>query len=124
MAKIRPGIIPKRGEVYLVDFDPVRGHEIAKTRPALIIQNDIGNRESSVVIVAAITSLKSGHTDYPVNVLVHAPEGGLESDSLVKLNQIRSIDKERLGKRLGTLSDETLNRVGKALAISVGLYEN
>lgn len=113
--------VPLRGEVYLTNFDPVRGHEIAKTRPAVIIQNDIGNRESPVVIVAAITSNKAGHTLFPISVLVHSPEGGLEKDSVVNLNQIRSIDKERLGKCLGKLSNETMSRVNKALAISIGL---
>ena len=114
---------PKRGEVYVVSFDPVRGHEIAKTRPALVIQNNIGNRESGVVIVAAITSYQKGDHLYPVNVLMRAPEGGLKKDSVVHLDQIRSVDKERLSKRLGVVKAETVAQVNRALAISLGLVE-
>lgn len=107
----------------MVAFDPVRGRELAKTRPALVIQNDVGNRESDVVIVAAITSHQKGDHLYPVNVLVQAPEGGLKHDSVVRLDQIRSVDKERLAGRLGELHPETMEKVDRALAISVGLVD-
>lgn len=117
------GVYPRRGEIHLVSFDPVRGREIAKTRPALVIQNDIGNRESDVIIVAAITSHQKRDHLYPVNVLVRAPEGGLKQDSVVRLDQIRSVDKERLGGRLGVLSPEIMEQVGRALEISLGLMD-
>ena len=114
--------IPKRGEVYLVNFDPTVGAEIKKTRPALVIQNNVGNRYSPVTIVAAITS-KFDETLYPTEVPVTPPEGGLEVPSVVALNQIRSIDLQRLVARLGTLRPETMERVDRALKISVGLLE-
>ena len=113
---------PKRGEVYLVNFDPTVGAEIKKTRPALVIQNNVGNRYSPVTIVAAITS-KFDETLYPTEVRVTPPEGGLEVPSVVALNQIRSIDLQRLVARLGTLRPETMERVDRALKISVGLLE-
>jgi mRNA interferase MazF len=113
---------PKRGEIYLVSFDPTIGAEIKKTRPALVLQNDIANRFSPITIVAAVTSRVSGEL-YPTEVLVRAPEGGLQVDSLVLLNQIRSIDTERLVRRMGTLPRRTMDRVDKALMVSVGLVD-
>jgi len=114
-------LIPKRGEVYLVSFDPTLGAEIQKTRPALVLQNDIGNQHSPLTIVAALTSnvLRRG----PINVLVHAPEGGLTVDSVILLNQIRTIDKRRLGKRLGVLRSATMKQVDQALMISLALID-
>lgn len=111
---------PKRGAVYLVCFDPTVGAEIKKTRPALIIQNDIGNRYSPLTIVAAISS-QFGETPFPTEVIVTPPEGGLRDPSVIMLNQIRSIDKRRLIKCLGTLTAATMARVDQALRISVGL---
>jgi len=111
---------PKRGEVYRVSFDPTLGAEIRKTRPALILQNDIANRYSPITVVAAITS-QYEEPLYPTEVLVKRPEGGLTSDSVVLLNQIRSIDKRRLLKRLGTLRPATLKQVDRALEVSLGL---
>ena len=111
---------PRRGEVYLVSFDPTIGAEIQKTRPALIIQNDVGNRYSPLMIVAAITSYHGGEL-YPQEVLVKAPEGGLQVDSAILLNQIRSVDKRRLVKHLGVLRAATLTKVDRALQISLGL---
>lgn len=113
---------PKRGEVYLVSFDPTVGSEIKKTRPALVVQNDIGNRYSPITIVAAITS-KFDEELYPTEVLVTPPEGGLHEPSVVALNQIRSIDKQRLVKRLGVVKPATMVRVDQALRISVGLLK-
>jgi mRNA interferase MazF len=117
----KPQVVhPKRGEVYLVDFDPTRGAEIKKTRPALIIQNDIANRHSPITIVAAITS----HFDpilYPTEVRIQPPEGGLTVSSVVLLNQLRSIDKQRLIKRLGALKPGTVSLVDRGLQISLGL---
>ncbi len=111
---------PKRGEIYLVDFEPTRGAEIKKTRPALIIQNDIGNRYSPITIVAAITS-QFDQKLYPTEALVKAPEGGLAADSVVLLNQIRTIDKGRLVKRLGSIKPQTMRKVEDALRISLEL---
>ena len=113
---------PLRGEVYFVAFDPTLGAEIRKTRPALILQNDIANRSSPITIVAAITS-KFDEELYPTEVLVRAPEGGLDADSVVLLNQLRSIDRRRLIRRTGRLVPETMRRVDRALMLSLGLVE-
>lgn len=122
MAKKQKIVTPKRGEIYMVNFDPAAGSEIKKTRPALILQNNIANEYSPVTIVAAITSFKEGIL-YPTEVLVLSPEDGLTVDSVVLLNQIRTIDKQRLVKRKGSLKEETMNQVGRALEISLGLIE-
>ena len=111
-----------RGEIYLVNFDPTVGAEIQKTRPALIIQNDISNRHSPITIVAAITS-KFDEKLYPTEVLIAANEGGLKIDSVILLNQIRSIDGKRLIRRLGKISGKTLKKVDTALKISLGLID-
>lgn len=111
---------PKRGEIWLVNFDPTIGSEIKKTRPALILQNNIANRYSPVTIVAAITS-STGGALYPTEVLVNTDEGGLKNDSLVLANQIRTIDKKRLIKRLGRIKPGTIRQVELALEISLGL---
>jgi mRNA interferase MazF len=113
---------PKRGEIYLVNFDPTIGAEIQKIRPALVLQNDIANEHSPVTIVAAITS-QFDDPLYPTEVLVQPPEGGLTIDSVVLLNQIRSIDKQRLVKRLGKLTNETTALVNQEIQISLGLIE-
>jgi mRNA interferase MazF len=120
MGKERSVANPRRGEVYLVDFDPSRGAEIQKTRPALVIQNDIGNQHSPLTIVAAVTS--SVPFRIPAfKILIDAPEGGLAVDSVVLLNQIRTVDRSRLGRRLGKLSSRTMARIDEALRISLGL---
>jgi mRNA interferase MazF len=111
---------PKRGEVYLVNFDPTIGAEIQKTRPALGVHNDIANRHSPITIVAAISS-QFDESLYPTEVLVRPPEGGLTIDSVVLLNQVRSVDKRRLVRRLGVLTPATMERVDRALQISFGL---
>jgi len=110
----------RRGDVYLVAFDPTVGAEIRKTRPAVVIQNDIGNRYSPLTIVAAITS-QLAEPPYPHQVLIRAAEGGLAVDSAILLNQIRTIDKRRLLRRLGALERGTMAKVNQALQISLGL---
>ncbi len=111
---------PRRGEIYLTSFDPTIGAEIRKTRPALILQNDISNRYSPITIVAAVTSQVRDLTR-PTSVSICPPEGGLNVDSFILLNQIRSIDKRRLSKRVGKLSPPLMARVDRALGISLGL---
>ncbi len=113
---------PRRGEVYLVAFDPTLGAEIRKTRPALILQNDIANRASPITIVAAL-STKFDQELYPTEVLVRPPEGGLDADSVVLLNQIRSVDRRRLTWRLGRLTPQTMRLVDRALVRSLGLID-
>ena len=109
----------RRGEIWTVDLEPVVGSEQGKARPALVIQNDIGNQYSPVLIVAALTS--GVHARYDVQVEVEAPEGGLHHNSLVLLNQIRTIDKHRVGRYWGRLSTQTMQRVDRAIKISLGL---
>src|SRR3989442_5192035 len=113
---------PLRGEVYFVAFDPTLGAEIRKTRPALLLQNDVANRSSPITIVAAITT-KFDQELYPTEVLVRAPEGGLDTDSAILLNQIRSVDRRRLTRRTGRLTRETMRLVDRSLMLSLGVIE-
>lgn len=103
----------KRGEIWQVNLDPTIGHEIKKTRPAVIIQNDIGNQYSPITIIAPITSKKTEKV-YPIEVLI-------KNKSKVLLNQIRAIDKRRLVKKQGKLTTEELIQVDDALRISLGI---
>ncbi len=116
-------IIPKRGDIVVVNFDLTIGFEIKKTCPALVLQNDIGNKYSSVTIVTAITSIDSGEKMYPTEVVIKAKEGGLDNDSAILLSQIRTVDKQRLVKKLGAISKETMSEVNNALEISLGIIE-
>ena len=109
----------RRGDVFTVNFNPARGSEINKVRPALVLQNDVGNRHNRTVIVAAISTGETAR--FRVNVEVKAPEGGLRNNSLVYLHQILTVDKSRLGRYLGRLAPETMEKVDKAILISLGL---
>ena len=122
MARTKSQIVPRRGDVYLVLFDPSVGAEIRKTRPALVLQNDVANRFSPITIVAAVTS-KLDDTLYPTEVAIAKGEGGLVVDSVALLNQIRSIDRKRLVTRLGTVGGATMTRVERALLVSLGLVD-
>jgi mRNA interferase MazF len=111
---------PKRGELYWVNLDPVVGPEIAKTRPALIISNDVGNQYADRVIVAPVSSSGLGKI-YPFEVHLSVGEGGLAKESKVLLDQIRTLDKSRLGQLLGTLSAERIDEVNRAIRISLAV---
>jgi len=112
---------PRRGEVYLVSFDPTLGHEIKKTRPAVVIQNDVSNQYSPITIVAAV-SLQFSDPPHPREVpLPVGAKTGLGKPSAAILNQIRSIDRTRLRKRLGSLDAATMDKIDEALKISLGL---
>lgn len=112
---------PRRGEIYLTALDPTLGREIQKTRPALIVQNDVSNRLSQITIVAPITSTVRFPLN-PVHVLLPADQTtGLSVTSVAVFNQIRAVDRIRLIKRLGAVDDETLERVDEAIKISLGL---
>jgi mRNA interferase MazF len=117
---------PRRGEIYAVQFDvqfdPTVGHEIQKTRPAVVVQNDVSNKYSPITIVAAITSQFS-EPPFPREVVIEPSESGLPKRSAVIVNQIRSLDRRRLVKRLGRLSPTGLKRVDEALKISLGLIQ-
>ena len=113
----------RRGDVYLVSFDPTVGHEIRKSRPALVIQNDVGNRYSSATIVAAITS-KVSSVLYPVEVIIQpSAANGLDVLSAIRLDQIRTVDRQRLIKHLGTAGQAIMQKVDEAIKISLGLVE-
>ena len=113
----------KRGEIYRVSFDPTVGHEIRKIRPALIVQNDIGNRYSPLTIVAAITS-KVSPIPYPVEVVIEPSRtNGLEVRSAIRLDQIRTVDRQRLIERLGGVDSSTMAKVNQALQISLGVID-
>lgn len=113
--------IVRRGEIYLANLDPVQGRETGKTRPVLIVQNDIGNAYSPTTIVAIITEYSDKKAAYPICVPIPQSEG-LTKKSIVNLAQIRTIDKRRLypGKR-AVLSSETMNQVDMAITLSLGL---
>lgn len=114
---------PRRGEIYLTALDPALGREIQKTRPALVIQNDVSNRLSEITIVAPVTSTVRFPLN-PVHVLIAAEEGtGLKVTSVALFNQIRAVDRVRLIRRLGAIGDETLERVDEAIKISLGLVK-
>jgi mRNA interferase MazF len=110
----------KRGEIYYADLSPVVGSEQGGVRPVLIVQNDVGNRHSPTVIAAAITS-RQDKNRLPTHIEVQADKCGLARDSIVLLEQIRTIDKKRLGDKMGELDLNSMNKVNTALFISFGL---
>ena len=110
----------KRGDIFYADLNPVVGSEQGGTRPVLIISNDIGNRHSPTVIVAAITSRVHTKAKLPTHTAVNDFEG-LDKDSIILLEQIRTIDKHRLKQYMGLMPDNIMARVDKALAISISL---
>jgi mRNA interferase MazF len=113
-------LFPHRGEIYMIEFRAVAGSEITGWHPALIIQNNVGNRVSPVTIVAAVTS-KMGAARLPNTVLIDPADSGLPLQSLVHCGQLYTIDKSRIGPRVGQLTSERLEAVDHALAISLGL---
>jgi mRNA interferase MazF len=111
----------RRGDLYLCSFDPTVGHEIKKTRSAVVIQNDIGNRFSPLTLVAAVTSAVSP-VSYPVEVVVDPnTANGLDVRSSIRLDQIRTVDRQRMVRRLGVVDRGTMAKVDEALKISLGL---
>jgi mRNA interferase MazF len=110
----------KRGDILLVNFEPVKGSEQGGIRPCLVIQNDISNKFSPVTIVAAITS-KVPEREYPTNVKISKEESRLNNDSTIMLNQIRVIDKSRIIKKISSLDFYSMNKVDLAIKISLGL---
>ena len=113
-------MVIKRGDIYYADLRPVVGSEQGGIRPVLIIQNNVGNRHSPTVICAAITS-KMNKAKLPTHIELSADGCGLAKDSVVLLEQIRTIDKKRLKERMGELDNGSMNKVNNALSISFGL---
>ena len=110
----------KRGDIFFADLSPVVGSEQGGMRPVLIVQNDTGNRHSPTVIAAAITS-QTGKARLPTHITLSARGCGLSRDSVILLEQIRTIDKSRLRERMGRLDDITMQAVNNAISISFGL---
>lgn len=113
----------KRGDIYFADLSPVVGSEQGGLRPVLIIQNDIGNRYSPTVIAAAITS-RLGKTKLPTHIDVYADRVGLQRDSVILLEQIRTLDKQRLREKMGHLDDTVMSEVDNAISVSFGLRQS
>lgn len=112
----------KRGDIYYADLSPVVGSEQGGIRPVLIVQNNVGNRYSPTVIAAAITS-QINKAKMPTHIELNAQNFGLTKDSVILLEQIRTIDKKRLKEKMGSLDDNYMNRVNDALAVSFGLEQ-
>ena len=112
----------KRGDIFYADLSPVIGSEQGGLRPVLIVQNDIGNRYSPTVIAAAITS-RLGKAKLPTHIDVYAERFGLVKDSVILLEQIRTIDKTRLREKMGHIDDVLMQQVNNAITISFGLGE-
>ena len=113
----------KRGEVFYADLSPVVGSEQGGVRPVLIVQNDVGNRHSPTVIAAAITS-KQDKTNLPTHIGIKAGTGGLTRDSVVLLEQVRTLDKKRLREKMGHVEENVMEKVDLAIAVSFGLPNN
>ena len=112
----------KKGELYFADLSPVVGSEQGGIRPVLIVQNDIGNKYSPTIIVAAVTS-QINKAKLPTHVELCAAPHGLKKDSVILLEQLRTIDKKRLQERIGKIDDTGLSQVNDALSISLGIVE-
>ena len=110
----------KRGDIFYADLSPVIGSEQGGLRPVLIVQNDVGNKYSPTVIAAAITS-RMGKTRLPTHIEIHADRVGLAKDSVILLEQIRTLDKKRLKEKMGHLDDDVMDKVNLAIAVSFGL---
>lgn len=113
----------KRGDIYYADLSPVVGSEQGGVRPVLIIQNDTGNRYSPTVIAAAITS-QTGKARLPTHIELSAARSGLTRDSVVLLEQIRTLDKRRLREKMGKADDAVMERIDTAIAVSFGLQQH
>ena len=114
-------MIIKRGELYYADLSPVLGSEQGGVRPVLILQNDVGNKYSPTVIVSAITS-KLYKAKLPTHITLDAENFGLSKDSIILLEQIRTIDKQRLKEKIGELTNKKMQEVNNALLISLGYF--
>ncbi len=110
----------RRGDIYYADLSPVVGSEQGGVRPVLIVQNDTGNRYSPTVIAAAITS-QTNKAKLPTHISLAAPESGLPRDSVVLLEQIRTLDKRRLREHMGRVNGELMGKIDAAIAVSFGL---
>jgi len=110
----------KKGDIFFADLSPVIGSEQGGVRPVLVVQNDVGNKYSPTIIVAAVTS-QMNKAKLPTHVAINAEGNGLSKDSVVLLEQLRTIDKKRLKERIGVLDEELIPNVNEALSVSLGI---
>lgn len=113
-------LVVKKGDLYFADLSPVIGSEQGGVRPVLVVQNNVGNKYSPTIIVAAVTSQKN-KANLPTHVEIAADGNGLSKNSVVLLEQLRTIDKKRLKERIGTINQERLPDVDEALGVSLGI---
>ena len=113
----------KKGDLYFADLSPVVGSEQGGIRPVLVVQNDVGNKYSPTIIVAAVTSRRN-KADLPTHVEIAADGNGLSKNSVILLEQLRTIDKTRLKERIGTIDRNRLPEVNEALSVSLGIDSN
>lgn len=113
-------MIVKKGDIFFADLSPVIGSEQGGVRPVLVVQNDVGNKYSPTIIVAAVTS-QMNKAKLPTHVAIDAVGNGLSKDSVVLLEQLRTIDKKRLKERIGALDEKLIPNVNEALSVSLGI---
>jgi mRNA interferase MazF len=111
----------KKGDIVLVNLNPVQGSEAGRTRPCVIIQNDIGNQYAATTIIAIVTSQKDISREYPTDVWISKEESALDLDSIIQCDQIRTIDKKRIIKKIGHLSQSIMKKVNRAILVSLDL---
>jgi len=115
------GVKPTRGMVVLINLEPVKGHEQGRSRPCVVVQNDVGNRFSTTTIIVPLTDAAHIKVASPIYVLIKKGDGGTAKDSYALCDQIRVVDQQRFGKVYGVLSPETMEAIDRALKISLGL---
>ena len=115
-------MVVKKGDIFFADLSPVIGSEQGGVRPVIVIQNDVGNKYSPTVIVAAITS-QINKAKLPTHVEIKAGDHGLNKDSVILLEQLRTVDKRRLKERIGRMEAEAMKKVNEALVISLGIID-
>jgi len=111
----------KKGDIVLVNLNPVQGSEAGRTRPCIIIQNDVGNQYASTTIIAIVTSQKDISREYPTDVWLNKEESALDLDSIVQCDQIRTIDKKRIIKKIGHLNQNIIKKINRAILVSLDL---
>ena len=115
-------MVVKKGDIYFADLSPVIGSEQGGIRPVLVVQNDVGNKYSPTTIVAAVTS-QINKAKLPTHVEISAKDHGLQKDSVVLLEQLRTIDKKRLREKTGRIDEDVMEKINEALSISLGMIE-
>lgn len=115
-------MVVKKGDIFFADLSPVIGSEQGGVRPVVVIQNDVGNKYSPTVIVAAVTS-QINKAKLPTHVEIRAGENGLNKDSVILLEQLRTVDKRRLKERIGRMDEDAMKKINEALVISLGIIE-